>query len=135
MPGTVNKITLIGRLGRDPELRHTANSTSVANFSLATERFKKEGEEKPTVDWHRITVWGKQAEVAAQYLNKGSLVYVEGEMHYRKYTDKDNIERYSSDVQVRPGGLTFLSSRSNGNSNGSTDAAPADESSFEEPPF
>jgi single-strand DNA-binding protein len=78
---SVNKVILVGRLGRDPETRFTGGGQAVANFSLATdETYKdKNGERQKRTEWHKITVWGKQAEIAQQYLKKGSLLYVEGE--------------------------------------------------------
>jgi single-strand DNA-binding protein len=105
---TVNKVTLLGYLGKDPVMRD-ANGISVANFTLATnERWKdKSGEYKEATDWHNITLWGKQAENAHKFLAKGSLVYLEGKMKTRQYTDKEGVEKYITEVVV--GDILFIS--------------------------
>lgn len=90
-----NKIILMGNLGRDPELRYTATGTPVCNFSLATS--EKRGD-KETTTWFRVTFFGKQAEVASQYLQKGKSVYIEGRITLDKYIDRDGKERQSLDV-------------------------------------
>jgi single-strand DNA-binding protein len=97
---SVNKVILVGRLGRDPETRFTGGGQAVANFSLATdETFKdKNGERQKRTEWHKITVWGKQAEIAQQYLKKGSLVYVEGRIQTREWQDKEGQKRTSFDI-------------------------------------
>ena len=96
----INKIALIGRLGGDPDLRHLENGTAVCKFSLATsESYKDKNEEwQQKTEWHTVIVWRDLAERAAKNLKKGGLSYVEGKMTYRKYTDKDGIERYASEV-------------------------------------
>lgn len=96
----VNKVILIGNLGADPEVRHLENGSVVGRFSIATnERYKdKSGETKTLTEWHDIIVWRKLAEIAEQYLTKGKMVYVEGKLTHRKWTDKDNIERYTTEV-------------------------------------
>lgn len=102
-----NKVVLIGRLTRDPELRFTPNGKAVASFSLAVDRsFKREGQ--PEADFFRISVWGKQAENCANYLSKGSLTAVDGRIEINKYTDKDGQERTSVDVTAND--VRFLSS-------------------------
>jgi single-strand DNA-binding protein len=97
---SVNKVILVGRLGRDPETRFTGGGQAVANFSLATdETYKdKNGERQKRTEWHKITVWGKQAEIAQQYLKKGSLVYVEGRIQTREWQDKEGQKRTSYDI-------------------------------------
>lgn len=99
MATSLNKIMLIGNLGRDPELRH-AGDRPVAEFSLATtERWRDQsGAEKSNTDWHRIVVWGRSGENCAKYLSKGSMVYVEGSMRYRDWTDKDGNKRTTAEV-------------------------------------
>ena len=92
---SVNKVTLIGRVGRDPEIRSTPNGFKVVNFTLATSK-KVKGEEQ--TQWHRVTMYDKLAEIAAQYLRKGALVYVEGEIKYSKFTNKDGVEQHSTDI-------------------------------------
>lgn len=102
-----NKIVLIGRLTRDPELRYTSTGKAVANFTLAVDRiFKREGE--PEADFFRVTVWNKQAENCANYLAKGSMAAVDGRVEMNKYTDKDGQERMGVDVTA--GDVRFLSS-------------------------
>lgn len=96
----INKIILIGRLGGDPDLRHLENGAAVCKFSLATsENYKdKNGEWQQLTQWHTVIVWRDLAERAAKNLKKGALAYVEGKMTYRKYTDKDGVERHASEV-------------------------------------
>jgi len=97
---SVNKVILVGRLGRDPETRYTGGGQAVGNFSVATdETFKdKNGERQKRTEWHRITVWGKQAEIAQQYLKKGSLVFIEGRIQSREWQDKEGQKRTSFDI-------------------------------------
>lgn len=97
---SVNKAIILGRLGRDPEVRYTQGGEAVANLSVATsERWKdKNGEKQERTEWHRVTLWGRTAEIAGEYLKKGSLCYVEGRLQTRKYTDKDGVERYTTEV-------------------------------------
>ena len=92
---SVNKAIILGRVGRDPDIRTTPNGIKVVNFSLATSK-KVKGEEQ--TQWHRVTMYDKVAEIAAQYLRKGSLVYVEGEIKYSKFTNKDGIEQNATDI-------------------------------------
>ena len=98
--GSFNKITIVGYLGRDPELRYTPQGTPVCDFSVATtERRKdKSGEPQDVTTWFRVSFWGRQAEVASQYLNKGKLVYVEGRLSQREWQDRDGNLRTSLDV-------------------------------------
>lgn len=97
---SLNKVHLIGRLGKDPEVRYTQSGTPVANFSLATsERIKnKDGNYEEKTEWHQIVLWGRTAEVAGEYLGKGSLVYIEGRIQTRKWSDKDGSDRYSTEI-------------------------------------
>lgn len=96
----VNKITLIGHLGKDPELKHLESGVAVARVTLATnENYKdKNGEWQKLTEWHNIVIWRDQAERAAKYAKKGMQVFVEGKVTYRKYTDKDNVERFITEV-------------------------------------
>jgi single-strand DNA-binding protein len=98
---SVNKVILIGNLGRDPEMRYLPSGDAVANFSIATtERWKdKNGEMQEQTEWHRIAFFGRQAEVCGEYLRKGSSVYVEGRLQTRKWTDKDGNERYTTEIR------------------------------------
>ena len=93
--GTLNKVMLIGRLGKDPELRYTPSGSPVATFNLATdESYKdKEGKKVESTDWHRVVVWNKLAEICGQYLKKGSLVYIEGKIKTRSYDDKQSGQK------------------------------------------
>lgn len=95
-------VILIGRLGKDPELRYTPQGSPVCNFSLATgETYKlKDGTEKNNTQWHQIVVWGSQAESCAQYLGKGSQTFIEGELNYEKFTDKQGVERVVAKVKA-----------------------------------
>ena len=97
---SVNKVILVGRLGRDPETRYTGSGQAVANFSLATDETYKDrnGERQKRTEWHKIVVWGKQAEIAQQYLKKGSLIYVEGRIQSREWQDKEGQKRTSFDI-------------------------------------
>lgn len=98
---SVNKVMLIGNLGKDPEVRYTAAGQAVASFSLATsERFKNKqsGEWEEKTEWHRITLWGKQAEVAGEYLAKGKTIFVEGRLQTRKWTDQSGAEKYTTEI-------------------------------------
>lgn len=97
---SVNKVILVGRLGRDPETRFTGAGQAVCNFSIATdESFKdRNGERQKRTEWHKIVVWGKQAEVAQKYLKKGSQLYLEGRIQSREWTDKENQKRTSFEI-------------------------------------
>jgi single-strand DNA-binding protein len=100
----VNKVILIGNLGRDPEVRYTSSGTPVANFTMATtERWNDpaSGERKEKTEWHRIVVWGKQAEIAGEYLRKGRQVYVEGSLQTREWTDREGNKRQTTEVRAQ----------------------------------
>jgi single-strand DNA-binding protein len=98
---SVNKVILVGNLGRDPEVRYSPDGAAISNFSIATTdswRDKATGEKKESTEWHRIVFFGKTAEIVAQYLKKGSAVYVEGALRTRKWTDKEGQERYTTEI-------------------------------------
>jgi len=97
---SVNRVILVGRLGRDPETRYTGGGQAVANFSLATDESYKDrnGERQKRTEWHKIVVWGKQAEIAQQYLKKGSLVFIEGRIQSREWQDKEGQKRTSFEI-------------------------------------
>jgi single-strand DNA-binding protein len=97
---SVNKVILVGNLGRDPEIRYMPSGEPVANITIATSsKYKnKSGEMVEETEWHRVTFFGKLAEIVGQYLKKGRSVYVEGRIKTRKYTDKDGIEKYATDI-------------------------------------
>jgi single-strand DNA-binding protein len=100
---SVNKVILIGNLGRDPEVRFTQGGTPVANFTMATtERWNDpSGEKKEKTEWHRIVLWGKQAEIAGEYLRKGRPVYIEGSLQTREWTDREGNKRYTTEVRAQ----------------------------------
>ena len=98
---SVNKVIIVGNLGRDPETRYMPNGDAVTNVTVATTeswKDKNSGEKKELTEWHRITFYRKLAEIAGQYLKKGSQVYVEGRLQTRKWTDKDGVERYTTEI-------------------------------------
>ena len=97
---SVNKVILVGNLGRDPEVRYLPSGDAVTNITIATSsKYKsKTGEMVEETEWHRVTFFGKLAEIAGQYLKKGRSVYVEGRLKTRKYTDKDGVEKYATDI-------------------------------------
>jgi single-strand DNA-binding protein len=97
---SVNKVILVGRLGRDPETRYTSGGQAVANFSLATDESynDRNGERQKRTEWHKIVVWGKQAEIAQQYLKKGSLIFIEGRIQSREWQDKEGQKRTSFEI-------------------------------------
>jgi single-strand DNA-binding protein len=97
-----NKITLVGNLGRDPELRYTAQGTPVCSFSMATNERRKDktGEMQDVTTWFRVTLWGRQAETASQYLTKGRPVYIEGRLRVEEWTDRDGKPRYTLEVNA-----------------------------------
>src|SRR5499425_2457625 len=99
-PMSVNKVILVGRLGRDPETRFTTGGQAVANFSVATDESYKDrnGERQKRTEWHKIVVWGKQAEIAQQYLKRGSLIFVEGRIQSREWQDKEGQKRTSFEI-------------------------------------
>jgi single-strand DNA-binding protein len=120
MAGSVNKVILIGNLGKDPEIRSTNDGTRIANFTLATSenwRDKASGERRERTEWHRVVIFNERlAEVAEKYLKKGAKVYVEGALQTRKWTDKEGQERYTTEVVLQRfrGELTMLDSRGGG---------------------
>ena len=98
---SVNKVIIVGNLGRDPEVRYMPSGDALANIAVATTdkwKDKATGEQKEATEWHRISFFGKLAEIVGQYLVKGSQVYVEGKLKTRKYTDKDGVEKYSTEI-------------------------------------
>ena len=97
---SVNKVILIGNLGRDPETRYTTGGDAICNLNIATsEQWKdKNGEKQEKTEWHRVVLFGRQAEIAGEYLKKGRSVYIEGRLQTRKYTDKDGVEKYSTEI-------------------------------------
>lgn len=111
---SVNKVILVGNLGRDPEMRYLPSGEAVANLAVATtDKYKdKSGQMVEQTEWHRVAFFGRTAEVCGQYLKKGSQVYVEGALRTRKYTDKEGIERYAT--EIRGDRMQMLGGRSGG---------------------
>lgn len=109
---SVNKVILVGRLGKDPEVRYIGENTAVANFSLATsETYKnRNGDKIESTEWHNVVVWRKLAEIAEKYLTKGKLIYVEGKLRTRSWDDKDGNKRYTTEVIAD--NFTMLGSKS-----------------------
>ena len=119
-----NRVILLGNLGQDPELRHTANQVAVGNLSIATTDYRKgsDGEKQEFTEWSRVVVWNKTAENCAKFLKKGSSVLVEGRLQTRSYEDKEGVKRYVTEVVASS--VTFVGKKDN--ANGSTDtSAPA----------
>lgn len=120
MAGSVNKVILVGNLGKDPEVRHTQDGKPIVNLSLATSenwRDKNTGERKEKTEWHRVVIFNEAlAKVAEQYLKKGSTIYVEGQLQTRKWTDNAGVEKYSTEVVLQNyrGELTMLGGRPGG---------------------
>jgi single-strand DNA-binding protein len=102
MAGNLNKVMLIGRLGKDPEVRYTKDGTAVANLRIATSEqwSDKAGEKQERTEWHSVVLWGRQAEIAEQYLGKGRLVYVEGRLETRKWQDQSGADRYTTEIRA-----------------------------------
>ena len=133
MAGSVNKVILVGNLGRDPEIRSTQDGTRVANFTMATSenwRDKSTGERREKTEWHRIVIFNERlVEVAEKYLHKGSKIYVEGQLQTRKWTDQSGQEKYTTEIVLQRfrGELTMLDTRGAGAEAGGGYAEPAHE--------
>ncbi len=119
---SVNKVILIGNLGRDPETRYTTGGDAVTNLNIATsEQWKdKSGEKQEKTEWHRVVLFGRQAEIAGEYLKKGRSVYIEGRLQTKKYTDKDGVEKYSTEIVGDR--MQLLGSKDGGGERGGGDA-------------
>ena len=140
MSGSVNKVILVGNLGRDPEIRSTQDGTRVANLSLATSeswRDKNTGERREKTEWHRVVVFNERiVEVAEKYLHKGSKIYVEGQLQTRKWTDQSGQEKYTTEVVLQRfrGELTMLDARGAGGDAGGYSEPSHDAPSHGGPP-
>lgn len=99
----INKVILIGNLGNDPEIRYTPAGEAVANFNIATSEAwtDKQGQKQDRTEWHKVVAFGRQAEIAGEYLKKGSKIYIEGSLHTRKWTDKNQVERYTTEIKAK----------------------------------
>jgi single-strand DNA-binding protein len=127
MAGSVNKVIIVGNLGRDPEVRSFQNGGKVVNLNVATSetwRDKQSGERKERTEWHRVSILNENlAKVAEQYLKKGSKVYIEGQLETRKWQDQSGAEKYTTEIVLRPfrGELTLLDGRDGGSGGGGYD--------------
>ena len=137
---SVSKAIIVGNLGKDPEVRYTASGEAMCNITVATSenwKDKATGEKKELTEWHRISFFGKLAEICGQYLKKGSQVYVEGSIRTRKWTDKDGQERYTT--EIRGDEMKMLGSKSDGGQRNQdsepTDYAPAPAKNKPKPSF
>ena len=134
---SVNKVILVGNLGRDPEVRYTPGGAAIANISIATTsqwKDKGTGEQREETEWHRVVIFNKNlADVAEKYLKKGAKVYVEGQLQTRKWTDKDGAEKYSTEVVLQNfrGELTMLDGRNGGEGGGGSRGAGEAPASFQ----
>ncbi len=129
----INKVIIVGRLGRDPEVRYTQDGTAVANFSVATSdewRDKETGERRERVEWHRVVAWRRLGEICGQYLSKGRLVYVEGKLQTRSW-EQDGVTRYMTEIQASD--VQFLGGRDD--SQDGPAQRPAGPDSVPEPPI
>lgn len=139
MAGSVNKVILIGRVGRDPEVRYTSSGSPVATFSVATdESFKaKNGEQQQHTEWHKVVAWSKLAEICGEYLTKGKLVYIEGSIRSRQWEDQSGNKRTSYEIIAR--NMQMLGSRSDseraaaGTSRPAATASTASEDRYDSP--
>jgi len=120
---SLNKVQLIGNLGKDPEVRYTKSQRPFARFSLATseEYTDRSGEKQRSTQWHNLVIWGKQAEIAGRYLHKGRQIYVEGQIEYRDYEDQNGQRRFVTDIKVIR--FLMLGSRSSGGAPSGQDGA------------
>lgn len=122
---SLNKVQIIGNLGRDPETRYMPSGDAMTTLAIATSetwKDKNTGEKKDAVEWHRVTAFGKLAEIMGQYLKKGSKVYIEGSLRSRKYTDKDGVEKYATDI--RADNMIMLDGKQDGQSQAPSAPAP-----------
>lgn len=128
---SVNKVILVGRLGRDPETRYTGGGQAVCNFSLATDETYKDrsGERQKRTEWHKIVVWGKQAEIAQQYLKKGAQIFLEGRIQSREWMDKENQKRTSFEIVCS--NFRMLGSRADSMGGGAARGAAAGAGDYE----
>jgi single-strand DNA-binding protein len=126
MAGSVNKVTLIGRLGKDPEVKALPNGTSVANFSVATSESwnDKNGQKQEKTEWHRVVVFAKLADLVSKYVKKGSQLYLEGKLQTRSWTDKDGNTKYTTEIVASQ--VTFLGGKSSSQGSSSSEHEGSD---------
>lgn len=123
----MNRVTLIGRLGKDPEVRYTPNGKAVGNFTIATDETwtDKGGAKQKKTEWHRIVVWDKQAELCAEYLSKGRQVAIEGKLQTREWTNKEGVKQYTTEIVASH--VEFLGSKEDGSGSRAKSAPPRDD--------
>lgn len=128
----VNKVILVGNLGRDPEIRYTRDGTAVANLNLATSESWNDanGQRQERTEWHRVVAWGRLAEIAKEYLGKGRQVYVEGKLQTRSWEDKDGHKRYTTEIKADQ--MVMLGGRSEG---GRSETGPPEPEEYSRQPF
>ena len=117
---SVNKVILIGNLGKDPEIRYAPSGSAICNITIATSRVSKDktsGEKQEQTEWHRVVMFDRLAEISGEYLKKGKSVYIEGRLQTRKWTDKEGVERYSTEIVAQE--MTMLGGREGGGGGGS----------------
>lgn len=135
----VNKVILLGNLGKDPEVRHLENDRAVANFSLATSETytNKQGERITNTEWHNIVLWGGLAKLAESYLKKGNQIYLEGKITNRSYEDKEGVTKYITEIVGKE--MTFVGGKKDDNSNAGAapiaDSSAADTNEIDDLPF
>ena len=127
---SLNKVSLIGNLGKDPEIRYAPSGSAICNITIATSRVSKDktsGEKQEQTEWHRVVMFDRLAEIAGEYLKKGKSVYIEGRLQTRKWTDKEGVEKYSTEIIAQE--MTMLGGREGGGGGGGSDtdmgSAPA----------
>ena len=127
---SLNKVMLIGNLGKDPEVRYTTSGQAVASFSIATsERFKnKNGDWEERTEWHNVVLWGRQAEIAGEYLAKGRTIFIEGRLQTRKWQDKEGKDRYTTEIVGEK--MQMLGGKGEGGGRPSGGRGSADEAGF-----
>ena len=138
----INKAIIVGNLGKDPEVRYTQSGSAIANVTIATSeswRDKATGEQKEKTEWHRVVLFGKLAEIAGEYLRKGSQVYIEGKLTTRKWADQAGVEKYTTEIHVNVGGvLQMLGSKPDGGGGSQPQQQgrqPQQQASSNEPPM
>lgn len=135
MANGLNKVILIGNLGRDPEVRYTPGGLAVANFSMATsETWKnKEGEKETRTEWHKIVAWGKLGEICGEYLSKGKQVYIEGRIQTREWEDKEGNKRYTTEIIALQ--MLMLGSRESADESRPSPSSDMETPNLPEPPI
>lgn len=131
----LNKVQIIGNLGRDPEIRYTGDNKAIANLTVATTETWKDqsGQRQDKTEWHRVVIFGAVAEVAEKYLKKGSQAYFEGKLQTRKWEDKEGNEKYTTEIVVDRGGKMLMLGGGDGGSNGATKpASTSQDDAFED---